>query len=169
MGSKNDLDSIESIVKEVVHDMNNIDGNYQWDDTYPVERDFLSDIANKTLWVAVNDSDEILGFAAITLEQPSEYSKIHWDDGAALAVVPHRLAVNPKHRSAGVAQMLMKKGENVASSLGYPYVRVDTNESNTKMRNLLAKLGYKYVGSTRLDDCTHDILFACYEKEVSKL
>ena len=30
LGSKNDLDSIESIVKEVVHDMNNIDGNYQW-------------------------------------------------------------------------------------------------------------------------------------------
>ena len=61
--------------------------------------------------------------------------------------------------------MLMKKGEEVAVKLGYPYVRVDTNETNTKMRSLLAKLGYKYCGSTRLDDCTHDILFACYEKE----
>ena len=37
--------------------------NFIRDDTYPLERDFLSDIANKTLWVAVNDSDEILGFA----------------------------------------------------------------------------------------------------------
>ena len=65
--------------------------------------------------------------------------------------------------------MLMKKGEEVALNLGYPYVRVDTNESNTKMRSLLAKLGYNHFGSTRFDDCKHDILFACYEKEVSKL
>lgn len=35
-------------------------------------------------------------YAAITLEQPSEYSRIGWDAAAALAVVPHRLAVNPK-------------------------------------------------------------------------
>ena len=127
---------------------------------------------------------------AITLEQPSEYSRIGWNDAGALAVVPHRLAVNPKvliiagkylfshhlsiiviqfiskHRRAGVAHMLVKKGEEIALKLGYPYVRVDTNEINTKMRGLLEKLGYKYCGSTRLDDCKHDILFACYEKGI---
>lgn len=34
LAAKDDLSFIESIVKEVVHDMNTIDGNYQWFCTY---------------------------------------------------------------------------------------------------------------------------------------
>ena len=62
--------------------------------------------------------------------------------------------------------MLLKKAEDVATEVGYPYVRLDTNEINLKMRTLVSKLGYEYCGSTTLDECSSDILFACYQKKI---
>lgn len=64
-----------------------------------------------------------------------------------------------------MAQLLLKKAEELAIECNFKYIRIDTNEINVKMRGLLEKLEYCYVGSIALNAC-EGLMFACYEKKV---
>ena len=86
----------------------NQEGNYQWNEHYPIEADFFKDIDNGDLYVAVDLDHSIVGFSgnsniflevifelAITTDQPKEYSEVGLDI-QEMAIVPHRLAVVPQ-------------------------------------------------------------------------
>lgn len=121
--------------------------------------------------------------SAISDKQPSEYKNILWDQNA-MSIVVKRLAVNMKvlddiimhediyimaflkSRRLGIAQKIMKKAEEMARDGSFEYIRVDTNETNLKVRSLFEKLGFVYFGSTRLENADEKLLFACYQKRL---
>ncbi len=74
-------------------------GNLQWDDTYPNAGVFERDIELGYLWVAEMDG-AIAGVAAVSTDQEPEYAEVGWDIDE-LAVVVHRLAVDPAFRGRG--------------------------------------------------------------------
>ena len=144
-------------------------GNYQWNNTYPLRSDFMSDVDEDVLWVA-EDNGEIAGFAALTTDQSPEYADIGWDLSVP-CIVPHRLAVDPKYRGRNIAVEFMRIAEQLALEGNYRFVRVDTNEKNVAMQNLFGKLGYHHCGNIKFQneprDIYADLVFYCYEKEVS--
>ncbi len=123
-------------------------GNRQWDEGYPNAAVFESDIAQGQLWVAEVDG-AVAGVAAVTPDQTPEYAQVGWDV-EELAVVVHRLAVDPQFRGVGVAVALMRKAEEVAVERGIPVLRVDTNTQNEATQRLLPKLGYELAGEIGL-------------------
>jgi GNAT superfamily N-acetyltransferase len=143
LATQEDVAAIMTIVRLVVPLMQAA-GNFQWDETYPNAPTFLKDIENHDLWV-VETEGEIAGFAALTLDQPQEYAHIGWDL-SDIALVPHRMAVNPMFQGRGVAKRLLIEAEKVARDKGINKIRIDTNSKNQITTQLFPAAGYEFKG-----------------------
>lgn len=155
-----DLVAIMKILRVVVPKM--IEArNFQWDNSYPNESVFLNDISFGRLWVSIIDS-KVVGFAAITTDQEPEYAEVGWDINE-VAIVTHRLAVDPAFKGYGVGVSLLKKAEDVAIENGIKILRIDTNVANEATKKLFPKCGYTYCGEIGLS-FRPGLRFYCYEK-----
>jgi ribosomal protein S18 acetylase RimI-like enzyme len=141
----------------------NAQGNFQWDSGYPKADVFEKDAAAGQLWVAELDG-ELAGVAAITTDQEPEYAEVGWDT-SELAIVVHRLAVDPACQGRGVAKALMVQAEAVARARGIPVLRVDTNTQNEATQHLFPRLGYVLAGEIGLG-FRPGLRFRCYEKRL---
>lgn len=165
--SANDLAAIVKICGVVVP-LLNADNNYQWNDTYPLAADFEKDIANDLLWVA-DVNGEVAGFAALTTDQSDEYADVGWDLKEP-AIVPHRVAVDPKFRGRSIALQFMLTAEKLAREAGYKYVRIDTNVRNIPMQKMFEKLNYEFAGEISFKNkpvIYEKMMFKCYQKVIS--
>jgi len=139
-------------------------GNLQWDEQYPNHQVFTSDIELAQLWVA-EQAGLLVGVAAITAVQPPEYAQIGWDIHEPV-IVPHRLAVDPAARGAGIASALLRQAEVVARQQGIMIVRVDTGVQNRAAQRLYAKLGYTQAGEINLN-YRAGLRVVCYQKHLA--
>lgn len=158
-----DIQAIMALVRRVVPLMR-ASGNFQWDDNYPNPDVFALDVEMGQLWLAEIDA-HIAGVAAITTDQDPEYAQAGWDP-SELAMVVHRLAVDPIYRGKGIALALMRQAESVALARGISVLRVDTNTENAITQNLLPKLGYLPAGEISLA-YRPGLRFRCYEKRLT--
>ena len=159
-----DIPQVVQIASKVVPLMQ-AEGNFQWDVSYPCYEHFRADVLEGQLWVAVDNLDKIIGFAALTTSQPPEYA----DSGCDIslpAVVPHRLAVDPAFRRCGAAQLFFTRCEQLALEKGFSYVRVDTNTANIPMQQAILKAGYELKGEISLAVKAGSLRFVCFEKAV---
>lgn len=165
-GKLEDIDAVMALVRRVVPLMR-ASGNLQWDSDYPNPAVFERDVELNQLWVAeIDGQDEkrIAGIAAITTDQEPNYANIGWDI-SELAIVVHRVAVDPAFQGKGIAAVLMQQAEAVAKSRGITILRVDTNSQNQATQKLFPKLGYTYAGETGFS-FRPGLRFLCYEKRL---
>jgi GNAT superfamily N-acetyltransferase len=155
-----DLPSLMALLRDIIPAMRAA-GNLQWDDAYPNAEVFTRDINLNQLWLAEVDN-QLAAIAALTTEQPLEYAQVGWNIND-LAIVPHRLAVDPKFRGQGIAAALMLEAEAVARSLGTNILRVDTSSENPAPQKLFLKLGYTYAGEITLS-YRPGLRVLCYQK-----
>ena len=162
-GTQEEVPAVMALVQRVVPLMRE-EGNLQWDAAYPNPEVFAKDVQLGQLWVAEVDG-RLAGVAAITTDQEAEYSQVGWDLGE-VAIVVHRLAVDPDFRGLGVAWALMTQAETVARTRGIGVLRVDTNTHNEATQRLFPKLGYTYAGEIGLG-FRPGLRFRCYEKRLT--
>ena len=161
-GKFEDVAAVMALVRRVVPLMR-ANGNLQWDAHYPDAAVFERDVGQAQLWVA-DDEGRIAGVAAITTDQEPEYAEVGWDT-TELAVVVHRLAVDPAFQGKGVAMALMLQAEAVARRREIAVLRVDTNTQNEATQRLFPKLGYSLAGEIGLG-FRPGLRFRCYEKRL---
>ncbi len=157
-----DVPAIMALVRRVVPLMRAA-GNLQWDDVYPNAEVFCCDVQLEQLWVAELEG-HIAGVAAITIDQEPAYAAVGWDINE-LAIVVHRLAVDPAFQGRGVAVALMQQAEVVARQRGTRILRVDTNTNNAATQRMFPKLGYQFAGEISLP-FRPGLRFLCYEKRL---
>ena len=162
-GNLEDIDAVMALVRRVVPLMR-ASGNLQWDSDYPNPAVFERDVELAQLWIAEMEG-QIAGIAAITTDQEPEYANVGWDI-AELAIVVHRLAVDPAFQGKGIAAALMQQAEAVARSRGIAILRVDTNTQNQATQKLFPKLGYLFAGEIGLS-FRGELRFLCYEKRLT--
>jgi GNAT superfamily N-acetyltransferase len=162
-GSIEDVAPVMALVRRVVPRMRE-SGNLQWDVHYPNAAVFEHDVEMAQLWVA-EEEGQIAGFAAITTDQEPEYAEVGWDT-SELAVVVHRLAVDPAFQGKGIAMALMLQAEVVARLREIKVLRVDTNTQNEATQRLFPKLGYSLAGEIGLG-FRPGLRFCCYEKRLA--
>ncbi len=155
-----DIPGIMQLVGKVVPLMQAV-GNFQWGNDYPSPAVFGKDIALNQLWVAEIDR-KIGGVSAITTDQDPEYANAGWDI-TEIAVVTHRLAVDPDLQGKGIAKALMQQAEEVAKTRHINILRVDTNSENKATQALFPKLGYQFSGEITLAK-RPGLRFFCYQK-----
>ncbi|MBF9015103.1 MULTISPECIES: GNAT family N-acetyltransferase [unclassified Oceanispirochaeta] len=156
----NDMDSILSIVKDIVIDMKK-NGNDQWTEAYPVFEDFYADISSEEFFVDQDDSGNIMSFVCLNTTEPPEYETV-FRQSDQKALVIHRLAVNPGFQGRGLAKKIIMFAEQRAKEMDLNFLRSDTCVQNPAMNSLFEKLQYRNVGKIHFSDCKYE--FNCYEK-----
>ncbi len=164
LATPTDLPALTDLLARVVPLMQ-ATGNYQWDDAYPNSVVFQQDIDAGDLWVAEIDG-QVAGVAALTTKQEPEYAQVGWDLNE-LAIVTHRLAVDPRFQGQGVAIALLNQAEIVAKARGSNILRIDTNTQNQATQRLFPKLGYQFAGEIGLG-FREGLRFYCYEKRLDQ-
>ena len=155
-----DIMPIMKILDKVVPIMNE-SGNFQWDSSYPNEEVFINDISKEQLWVAeINEC--VAGFAALTKDQEPEYKNVGWDINK-VAIVTHRLAVDPQFSGFGVGAALLAQAEILAKEQDISFLRIDTNSMNKVTTILFPKCGYQFCGEINLA-FRPGLTFYCYQK-----
>lgn len=119
----------------------------QWQDGYPEERDIAGDVAAEKGYV-LTDGDDIIAYCCIDFggEPAYEGLKGQWlADGPY--VVIHRMAVSDAYKGKGLAKRLFAEAETMAKARDVYSVRVDTDEDNAIMRDIIAAMGFTYCGT----------------------
>ena len=124
----------------------------QWQGGAPFAKIAEQDIADGTLWVAVNENDMPIGTVTYVYGGEADYSNITagaWltqsancpAEGEATYPVLHRVAVKSDATRQGVATFLLTTCFARAQNEGFLSVRVDTHEGNTRMQHTFEKCG----------------------------
>ena len=142
-----DIDTILSIVRSAQLSLRDL-GIDQWQDGYPRREDIAKDIDAEVGYVAVDDKDRVIGYAAIIYSGEEAYSQIRIEDWHTSNeyVVVHRLCVDGLVRRRGVAISLMEYAMQGAIQRGLDGFRIDTHQGNIRMLSMLERLGFKYCG-----------------------
>ena len=158
-----DLKDIMEIISETIFEMHSYNNN-QWDDSYPKEKDFISDMAKEDLFV-VEREGKLAGFVCINEVEPVEYKGLNWTSNESSLVV-HRMSVSPAYRRNGIGTELMRFADELALKNNIRYLKTDTYSINTKMNALFKKSGYNFVGE--MSYLGKKEPFFCYEKILTK-
>lgn len=159
LATMQDLTRIMAIVQATVMEMHAY-GNYQWDEVYPTEQDFASDITQGDLFVSEAEG-QICGLICINQTEPAVYADAGWTL-AEKALVLHRMAVDPALHGRGTGSELLQQAETLALSLGLRYLKTDTYALNEKAQQLFLKHGYHFCGEIQFRKMEHQ--FYGYEK-----
>lgn len=160
--SVKDIQSIMKIVDNAKISLKNSNIS-QWQDGYPNEKDFLSDIKNNNFYVYELDKN-ILGISAIISGPDKDYKKIYegnWLTGNNNDnyIVLHRIAVDEKNKRKKIASLIIKEAINMAKIKKYESIRVDTHRDNKAMQNLLVKNNFIKCGIVYIDNKNERIAF----------
>lgn len=160
---ESDLDRIAAILDESKAIMQ-AQGNFQWDERYPLREDFRRDILSGDLFVC-HKEDAIAGFICINCDMPPAYADASWQNSGHFLVI-HRMAVAPAFRGSGFAGALLDFAIAFAAQNGAEALRTDTFSGNASMNALFKKSGYRFAGEIVLPGKKQQP-FYCYEKIIT--
>ena len=138
-------------------------------DVYPVRQTAVDAVARGDLFVE-EDGEAITAAGIINQIQVPEYAQCKWrhDVPDEAVMVLHTLVVDPAYGGKGYGKEFVRGYEQYAAAHGCPYLRMDTNERNTRARAMYAKLGYWEAGAVR---CTFNgipgVRLVCLEKKLN--
>lgn len=114
----------------------------QWQDGFPNEESFLSDLESLSLYV--NKIGNTIVSVASIFNYESTYEIIDgaWQNDENYAVI-HRIATRRDARGKGYSKAIL---DYIHNELGFMNIRIDTHELNIPMLNFLNKNGFVFCG-----------------------
>ena len=142
-----DLDVIEAIYDAIHAQEEAGEVTVGWQrGVYPTRFTAAAAIECGDMFVELSDEDDgvVVASARINQEQVPEYADATWEHDAPpeRVLVLHTLTVDPAAGGHGYAKRFVAFYEELACEMNCPYLRMDTNERNTRARALYKKLGY---------------------------
>ncbi len=117
----------------------------------------------------MEEEGEIVASGRINRIQVPEYKNAPWLYQAkdSEVMVLHTLTVDPLKGRRGFARRFVKFYEEYALENDCHFLRIDTNERNTRARAMYAKLGYREAGVVPCNfNGIPDIGLVCMEKKI---
>ncbi len=142
-----DIDKIEKIYLDVISCEEQGLSTVGWiRGVYPTRKTAEDALLRNDLFVAEQDS-VIVGAAIINKKQVDTYKQAKWryDAPEDEIMVLHTLVISPKTSGVGYGKKFVDFYEQYALSNGCPYLRIDTNERNTRARAMYKKLGFEEI------------------------
>ncbi|SDC17670.1 N-acetylglutamate synthase, GNAT family [Pelagirhabdus alkalitolerans] len=159
--TKNDLAAVMVLIDRVKGKMN-AQGNFQWDEQYPLKEDFLSDYESQELYL-YEKNDGIYGVCTIAEKGHEEYGTINWTDLEAGLTIK-RLAIDPHFTGKGIADDFLDYAEELVRQKEKRFLLADTFADNTYANLLFKRRKFKFV--EKREDPNADIMLHYYEKEI---
>jgi GNAT superfamily N-acetyltransferase len=127
-------------------------GSLQWQQGYPNEETFISDINNKSLY-GIYENNNLMAYGAYILGKDINYVEIDgkWDVPANekdLAI--HRVAVDSNCHGKKYGVKILKYGIIYAKKLRCISVKVDTHKNNIPMQKCINNSGFVYKGVVKI-------------------
>ena len=96
----------------------------------------------------MEEGDAVVGVAIINQIQVESYAGAAWEHDVPErdVCVLHTLVISPSAGKRGCGKAFVRFYEGYARGLGCTDLRMDTNERNTRAREMYAKLGYREIG-----------------------
>ena len=112
---------------------------------YPTKATAEAALERDDLFVGVDDNGNIFGAAIINQQQVGVYEGAAWIYPAKdeEVMVLHTLVISPKAAGCGYGEAFARFYEEYARENNCPVLRIDTNERNTRARNMYKKLAYR--------------------------
>ena len=119
---------------------------------YPVPETAEAALERDDLYV-LEAGGEVVGSAIINNQQMEEYRLGDWKytPRDEEVTVLHTLVISPGVSGRGYGKAFVDYYEKYAVATNSPYLRFDTNEKNTRAREMYKKLGYTEAGIIRCD------------------
>ncbi len=143
-GKTEDITAIISLIHDAIIEMEK-HGIYQWDEIYPTEKDFIKDIMDENLYVAMNN-EKIVALYVISDESDDAYNYADWKYPDDTAYILHRFCIAPDYQNKGLGKQILLKIENQIRDMGYKSVRLDVFTENPFAQNLYRHNGYEARG-----------------------
>ncbi len=143
-----DIPAVAAIYDEIHSEEEKGDIIVGWErDVYPTEQTALSALAAGELFVEESDG-VVVGAAIINQKQVDVYKYGSWSVDAAddEVMVLHTLVISPGAGGKGLGLEFVRFYEDYAILNGCRYLRMDTNERNSRARAMYSRLGYREVG-----------------------
>lgn len=156
-----DADGAMAVVRTCVADML-AKGIEQWDEVYPDRSTIERDIAEETLYLAMQ-AGGCRGIIALDERQSNEYRAVRWESAGGKMLVVHRLAIDPAAQGQGIASRLMDFAEEHGRRNGYAGIRLDAFAGNPRALRLYNRRGYRMAGAVTF----RKGLFHCFEKSLA--
>ena len=140
-------------------------GSLQWQQGYPNENTFTTDVNNKSLY-GLYQNNELIGYGAYIYGKDINYVEIDgkWEIPANdkdMAI--HRVAVEENQHGNNYGIKILKYGILYAKKLGCITVKVDTHKNNLPMQKCIQKSGFIYKGIIKILRDKLDNLRYAYE------
>ncbi len=136
-------------IYEATHDLRDKGEHYTgWvRGIYPSEKTARDALARGDLFVAEEDG-AVVGTGIINQQQVDVYEQGDWQYPAPdrEIMVLHTLVIHPAHYGKGLGPGFVRFYERYALEHGCPYLRIDTNQINSKARAMYKKLGFVEIG-----------------------
>lgn len=165
-----DIEDTGRFYDDVVYWLTNHNNYPQWIyQVYPSEESVKQQTKIGTQYIYTVDEDT-RGAFVLNNNPQGAYSNGQWSqdlkDGSYMVI--HALAIDTKARRQGIGSEIVRFCIARAKSLGFKAIRVDVVPTNTPVRNLFEKNGFRYVGDTDLEREFADIpAFSLYEYNFS--
>ena len=121
------------------------DDIHQWDDIYPTKEDFISDIANKSLYIA-EENGRMVAIYVISAESDEAYKTADWQYSDVSTYILHRFCVSPDYQNKGIGKEVLAHIETQVHEMGYESMRLDVFTENPYAQKLYRKSGYQVRG-----------------------
>ena len=142
-----DLDAVEKIYDEVRNAEESGEISVGWIRTiYPTRKTAEDSLKRGDLFVL--EDGYVLGAGIINQIQVDSYHKGIWEyetEDKEICVL-HTLVISSRARGKGYGKQFVRFYEKYALELGCHELRLDTNERNSRAREMYRKLGYKEIG-----------------------
>lgn len=145
LAAKKDINNICRLIQEAVEEML-LHGIDQWDELYPTKEDFLKDIEENSLYLAIKD-EQIAALYVISKEEDEAYRYVQWASKDETAFVLHRFCVSPEFQNKGIGREVLRYIEKQVLDMGYQSIRLDVFSENPFAQKLYRKNGYVTRGS----------------------
>lgn len=145
LAKETDFKKLTDFYKYVISNTQNMEKCCRWNyGLHPTDEMIKSYITENAIYY-IEENEEILGAASITLTQDENYHTVKWslnlkDDEVA---VIHILCVNPKKQKCGFAKKIMELVIDFARKQNKKAIRLDAINCNTPAHKLYESLGFK--------------------------
>jgi GNAT superfamily N-acetyltransferase len=143
-----DIDTVALIFEHIIEEEEKGNSTTGWlRGVYPTRNTAIAALEQEDLFVMEEDG-EIVAAMRLNKEQAPAYKNCQWEYPAEedQVMVMHTLVVEPSVRKHGYGRRMVEFYEKYARENNCPYLRIDTNEMNTRARAIYQRYGYNEIG-----------------------
>lgn len=151
LATEKDLEHIQTLFQQGKAFLKS-QGIDQWQNDYPSKDDAAKDVATHKGWCLIKDS-KIVGYACLDADGEPSYDTLKgkWLDNLPYLVV-HRMVIDDTYKHQGLAKAFFAEIDKYAISNNIFSIRIDTDDANMIMKQLIKASGYTYCGTIWFDN-----------------